>query len=301
MQTQPTQPATRTQEQITTQDGWRLSVELLVPESPIGVVVLGHAMMVNRRTMDKPKGKGLASVLAASGLAVVMPDLRGHGQSGPLAAEGGRWSYDDLVYYDTPALASFARRRFPARPLCLAGHSLFGHVSAAFSGRSPEPPEALVLLAANIWLPGLEPSYLRWLAKRATLEALLPISRRVGYTPAKRTGFGSEDEPLDYFEQFLVWARGGRWCSRSGEDFLQGLSRYRGKTLSMVGAGDSLNCRPVCAKNFAQHLGGSVDFRVVGRASGLSFDPGHMALLTDARSAPAWSEVARWIIRAFSS
>lgn len=298
MQPRETAPAARSVEAITTGDGWRLAVEVLAPPSPRGVVLLGHAMMVNRRTMDRPRGAGLASRLAAHGLAVVLPDLRGHGESGPSAREGGRWSYDELVSEDTPALVAFARRRFAGLPLCLAGHSLFGHVAAAYAARSDTPPEALVLLASNVWMRRLEPSLPRWFLKRLVLEGMLLVSRAFGYAAARTLGYGSDDEAMDYVEQFVGWGRKNRWQSRYGDDYLARLPRYTGRTLAIVGAADWLNCRPLCAEAFAKRLGGTVELRVVGRQSGLPFDPGHMALTTDARSAPLWDDLARWIVRA---
>jgi predicted alpha/beta hydrolase len=285
----------RTTETITTDDFWQLTIDVLTPNNPIGVVVAGHAMMVNRKTLDRPRGSGLASKLAEAGFAVIVPDLRGRGDSGPSASKGGRWTYDDLVEHDAPALLQFARKKFPGLKVSLLGHSLFGHVSSAFAGISAQPPEALVLLAVNVWLPRFEPSYARWLTKRATMEALLPLSRRFGYCPSKKVGFGSEDEALDYFEQFLVWARTGTWFSNKGEDYLKRLPKYRGSVLSIVGAADTLNCRPECALHFAQHFGGTLDFRIVGKKSGLSFDPGHMELTTDPRSEPVWSDIAVWL------
>ena len=290
----------RTIEKISTKDRWQLTADLLTPESPRGVVIAGHAMMVNRKTLDRPKGAGLATHLAKEGFAVLVPDLRGHGDSGPRASEGGQWSYDDIIEQDAPALVDFVRQRFPGKGLCLLGHSLFGHASAAYAASAAAPPEALVLLASNVWLPRFESSYARWMLKRATLETLLPISRRLGYCPAKKVGFGSEDEALAYFEQFLVWARGERWVSNAGDDYLLRLPRFQGQTLAVVGAADTLNCRPECARRFAQNLGGALDFRVVGRQSGLSFDPGHMELVTDQRSEPLWREIAEWLCQRFS-
>ena len=50
-------------------DGWSLAVsELPARGRARGVVVAGHAMMANRRTLDRPHGQGLASTLAAAGV-----------------------------------------------------------------------------------------------------------------------------------------------------------------------------------------------------------------------------------------
>jgi predicted alpha/beta hydrolase len=281
---------------VPTQDHWKLTVEVLTPDAPRAVVVAGHAMMASRRSLDRPRGEGLASRLARAGVAVILPDLRGHGDSGPHAASGGTWSYDDLVRYDAPALATYARKRFPGLPLGMLGHSLFGHVSAAHAARSPQPPEFLVLLATNIWMPRLEPNPLLWAAKRATLEAIGALSARLGYFPARKLRIGSDDEAAPYFAQFLDWARADAWRSQDGEDYLATLPRFRGAALAVVGAGDVLNCRPPCARRFVESLGGPSFFWIASRARGLSLDPDHMSLVLDPRCVSLWDEIAAWIL-----
>ncbi len=50
--------------QVPTDDGWQLAMEYRPAEGPqLGICVLVHAMMCDRRTMDRPRGGGLASVL----------------------------------------------------------------------------------------------------------------------------------------------------------------------------------------------------------------------------------------------
>ena len=64
-------------------DGWSLDVSRIAAKRPIGAALLLPAMMVDRRTMDRPPGRGLGSTLAAAGWDVYLGDFRGHGRSGP--------------------------------------------------------------------------------------------------------------------------------------------------------------------------------------------------------------------------
>ena len=81
---------------LPTTDGHQLVADLHLPEgSPKGLALLGHAMMVDRRTMDRPKGHGLASVLVSRGFAVLNVDFRGHGES--VLHTGLSFSFDDIV------------------------------------------------------------------------------------------------------------------------------------------------------------------------------------------------------------
>lgn len=281
----------KTTDQTACDDGWRLALDVIEPAAPRAAVVLGHAMMVDRRTLDY-RGDGLASHLARRGLAVVAADLRGHGESGPLASEGGSWSYDDLVEQDTPALIAYACRRFPGLRLTLVGHSLFGHVSLAYVARHPGAEvQALVLLAGNIWLRRFEPSRWRRLEKRAFLLASLPLVRAFGYFPARRLRIGPVDEARDYWAHLVDYARQNDWRARDGFSYADALARVRRPVLGLVGAGDRFYCHPETAQRFLAQVAGA-RLEIVGRHSGLAFDPDHMDLVTRTGCRPVWDRVA---------
>ena len=61
---------------LETPDGWRLSVLDVEPTTPAqGLVVAGHAMMVDRRTLFRVGRPSLVATLAAAGIRVLVPDL----------------------------------------------------------------------------------------------------------------------------------------------------------------------------------------------------------------------------------
>lgn len=289
--------AERTDHEVVCDDGWRLAAAVVNRPGPRAVAICGHAMMVDRRTMDA-RGAGLVSALAARGVAVVWPDLRGHGASGPLPSEGGSWCYDDLVERDTPALYRFARERFPGLPLFAVGHSLFGHVSLAHAARHPEAaPDGFVLLAANIWLPGLEPSPLRWLGKRALFAAATAVGAPLGRVPARRLRMGSADESWDYFGRFPRWAARGDWTAADGFSYFGNLGRIDRPALAIAAAGDLLFGVPACVRAFVAPLPHH-RFLLAGRAGDivLPFDPDHMGIVTDPRSRPVWEKAADFVL-----
>lgn len=286
-------------------DGWILSVGLVAPPAPRAVAVAGHAMMVDRRTLDA-RGEGLVSALVERGIAVVWPDLRGHGGSGPLAAAGGIWSYDDLVEEDTPALYRFAAERFPGLPIVAVGHSLFGHVALAHAGRHPEARvSGYALLAANVWQPDCEPSPLRWLEKRAMMETCAALLRPRGYLPVRAFRFGSVDEAGRYFLQLVEWVRRGEWDAADGFSYRAALAGIDRPVLSIAGAGDRLLGNPASIRRFVAPL---PDHRLLVAGSGgkgdprdgallpLPFDPDHMGLVTDRRARPVFEAVADFVL-----
>lgn len=67
--------------QTTTDDGWTLHGEGILPDRPpVACAVLGHAMMVDRRTMDRGQA-GLGTTLAERGIATLNFDLREIGRA----------------------------------------------------------------------------------------------------------------------------------------------------------------------------------------------------------------------------
>ena len=276
-------------------DGWVLTGEVVVGAPPVAVAVVGHAMMVDRRTLDRPRGRGLVSQLAARGVACVVADLRGHGKSGPRAAEGGDWSYDDLVEQDVPALIALARARFPTLTLACVGHSLFGHVALAHLARHPDAAvDGLVLLAVNVANPGWRARTVEAVRRRAGIELMGLVTRACGHLPARRLRYGTDDEAKSYVRDFLRNGRARRWLARDGFDYWDALGRIDRPVYALVGAGDRFMSPPADARAVAARIPGA-RFDVVGRTSGLRFDPDHMGLVLDERARPAWDRAADFI------
>ena len=294
-------PLNRTSQRVRANDGWELDLLRVPAEGTAkGAALLAHAMMVDRRSMDRPSGGGFASHLARAGWDVYLLDVRGHGASGPRAEEGGRWTYDDIVQRDLPAAVAAVRERQEKGPVVVVGHSLCGHASPAADGCGfyPRPPDAHVLLSANMWLPRLEPSWWRRRKKAFTTWLASFLALSFGRFPSRLIRMGPADEPRVYMEDIRRFWREDRWGSQDGQhDYLEGMQRVAGPVLSLVGAGDKLLAHPAGAANWACYLGPEkVDFRVLHRGSyGLEFDPDHMSLVTDLRARPAWDEVLRWM------
>lgn len=280
-------------------DGFRLQGELFCPvESPCTAVLLSHAMMVDRRTLDKPKGEGLLSALLAQNVAVLCVDLRGHGDSGPRAHEGGQWSYDDLVT-DTGVLAQYLRRRFPERPLIGIGHSLFGHVLLAYQGLASkhkvEPRfDGLVALGSSIWMPKLDPYWWRVWLKYGVMGIARLLTMAVGRAPARFVGFGNHDESYVFFHQLGSWLYLNDWVSLTGESYWDSMTHIKVPILSVAGSGDLISSSEN-QSTFISHAEGELKHRLVGVKYGDDFDPGHMDLVLDGRMGPVWDEISEWV------
>ncbi len=275
-------------------DGWRLAATRFDPEGPaLGVVLAGHAMMANARSLDRPAGAGLASELAAAGFRVYALDVRGHGASD----RGGSWTYDDIVRLELPAAIRFVSGRHPGEPLAFLGHSLCGHAGLAALARTPDlPVQAFVSLGSNVWIRRHEADPWTWRRKALTMAGTILACAAFGRLPVRLFRQGSEDEPRAYFAQMARWTRTDRWTGLDGFDYLAGLARVKSPVLAIAGSGDDLLCRPASSAAFHAHLTGTtVVHRVVEEGR-----PGHMDLVV--RRIPSLrDEVVRWLAQKFAT
>ncbi len=280
----------------TAADGWELRLEHRRPHHrvPRAAALLLHAMMVDRRTFDR-LGGGLAGALLAAGVEVFVADFRGHGASGPLPEDGGAWTYDDLVRFDMPALLRAARERATASKLLVVGHSLGGHVAVAAAAEGCAAPDAIAMLASNVWLPRHDPSWPRRALKSGLLAAFR-ASTAGGTFPARALRVGSADEARDYVLDLAgFWSRDA-WTSRDGVDWLAAARGVDVPVWSVLSRGDGLYAHPGPAAAFAAEIGPSgAAVSVLGRRDGMQRDPTHMGLVTDTASSPVWKRVAAWV------
>ncbi|MDC0674698.1 alpha/beta fold hydrolase [Nannocystis radixulma] len=286
---------------IRASDGWRLSVLDLQPAAPAwGVVVAGHAMMVDRRTFYREGRPCLARTLCDAGLRVLLPDLRGHGSSGPGPANGGDWSYDQLVE-DTAVYFELARRLAPDLPVATLGHSLFGHSTLAWmtTGVGRElAPAAHVALCSDFWLRATEDRRLAWPLKAGVTRLMVGLTAALGHLPARRLGVGSADEAYTYFDDFRRCVAADAWRARDGRDYRAGLAAVDTPVLLVVSDGDRL-APPRTALRFWSPLPRLTTIRLGAREfADLPPDrpaPGHMAAVTDPASEPVWRAIATWL------
>jgi predicted alpha/beta hydrolase len=285
---------------IRTSDGWSLRADVREPPStPVGVIVLAHAMMARRSEFDRPRDAGLAELFAARGWLAVTFDFRGHGDSGPAPDQGGRYRYDDLVTQDLPAVCAFAREQAGRRKaVVVLGHSLGGHVSLVAQGTGAIRADAMIGVGASPWVPAFEPSRVRWLAKRTLMEGFRALSRRVGHFPARTLRIGSDDISRGCVADFTRFARTGVWASRDGKvDYMAALGRVEVPVLQVVSEGDRLECPPACGERFAARCPGLADVVRVTRADDGGPPPDHMGLVTSGRVGTVWERVEGWARR----
>ena len=283
---------------VQTPEGWDLAIE--VEEAmgePIAIAVLGHAMMADRRSMDRPAGNGFATTLRKFGIRVIRFDARGHGGSTtPPAGRPWSWTYDELVRQDLPTVVAHARR-MDSLPVGVIGHSLLATWPWPVQGPGlRRASDWHVLMATNTWLPSLEPSACAALAKGLPVHVMRASRRsQVGCRP-EPCELVQRMKPSPIFKTSLVLVERPvgfpRWCG-----YLQTARRVRGPILSVLGGGR----RVVGASGGGRPMGlsfgadGAQVWRAGAGTHGLSHDPDHMGLVTDHRCQPLWEAVGQWV------
>lgn len=283
-------PAGAESVEIRAKDGLTLRATVREAETKraLGTCVLAHAMFARRTEFEKG---GFGAFLARLGWRSVAFDFRGHGDS----ERPESWGYDDLVFLDLPAVVDAVRAR-SSGPVVIVGHSLGGHVAMASQGVGALGADAIVGLAANVWLRELEPSAAIWAVKRSMIRAIDAIAARTDPFPARALRQGSDDESARYMRDLARFALTGAWRSADGRyDYLASLARVAIPVASIASDGDRLNARPECVRRLLALCGGPTRFVHARAADAGGRAPGHMALVTTGACERAWAEAMRWI------
>ncbi len=285
---------------IRTTDGWSLRSEVHEPsQEPVGVAVFAHALMARRTEFSRPRGAGLVRLWVDRGWRVVTFDFRGHGDSDSGPRPSPAVGYDDFVLRDLPAVYDFARfHNARGRPAVLVGHSLGGHAALASQGAGRVAFDGIVAVGASVWLRELEPSMVRWLAKRASLAAAAAVARRLGWFPARALRLGSDDVSRACIDDLERFARTGRWQSSAGDvDYLASLDRVRVPLLQIVSDGDRIECPPDCGARFVAHCGGRPETMRIALGDDGGPPPDHMGIVTSGRARGVWERAEAWTRR----
>jgi len=284
---------------LTTASGATLAVEVRDPPRARCTAILLHSSMASRRIWRSGGDGGFAAVLAERGVRTLALDFRGHGESGVPAARGGRWSFDDLARDDLPALCRAARERWPRDKLTLVGHSLGGQVALVAVATGQADADAIAVMATNVWLPGEEPNPFLRARKAAVVHAMSAVTKVAGYFPARRLNVGSDDEAALYMNGWASnWHR-DRWLNDDRSvDYFAAMSELRVPILAMASLGDRFLCTPQAAFRFIRRAERtSVRFELIRRADdGTDPPPDHMQIVTTARAASSWRDVATFCL-----
>jgi alpha-beta hydrolase superfamily lysophospholipase len=226
-------------------------VELAAAGEPRGGVTIVHGA-------GDHGGRYLAAAreLAEAGLAVALPDLRGHGRS---EGERGHCSGVSEVLRDLKAVQDHLAYRLPIAPKVLVGQGLGAIWSLAFALEHPGELAGVVLLAP-LWEPRFElpkPSgLLRALRKPAPTTA-----GRLGLDPSalSRSPEAIAAWKSDALVHDVITLRAAEQAAQGASDVSSRIGELRCPVLILHGSADTVS--PPRASS--ARAGGSVEVRIL--------------------------------------
>jgi len=208
-------------------DGHALPVRWFPADAAPAAILLMPALGVPARFYDP-----LAASLQAAGVAVLVMEQRGHGDSRPQASRQADFGYREALTHDIPAMIAFLRRQDATRPVHLMGHSLGGHYAVMTAGRLPGDIAGVIISACgSAWIGGFSGRTRRQLLLLTWL--IPPLTALLGYYPGDKVGFGGR-EARRLMRDWLHLARRDRYVATGlDEDLEAGIPRYEGPVLAL--------------------------------------------------------------------
>jgi predicted alpha/beta hydrolase len=208
-------------------DGARIGVQVHAePDGPPGapVVLIWPAMGVRARYY-----RPFAAALRAAGLAVIVADLRGTGESTPRPARTCRYGYAELAA-DVGAVLDALKPRLDGRTLVLLGHSLGGQITLLHQAlHDADRVDGLVLVAVGIPWWRRYPGRRGWGVLPYT-QAIGAATRLLGVWPG--WGFGGR-QARGVIRDWAYTARTGRFPLLDGVDAEAAVARIRTPVLAV--------------------------------------------------------------------
>ncbi|WP_341720137.1 alpha/beta fold hydrolase [Micromonospora sp. FIMYZ51] len=227
-------------------DGARLGIQVY-PE-PVGrpnapVVLVLPAMGVRARYY-----RPFAAALRDAGLAVVVADLRGTGESTPRPSRACRYGYAELAA-DVGAVRTALKERLDGRRTLLLGHSLGGHAAVLHLALHDEPEvDGLALVAVGLpyWRDFTGP---RRYGLLPYTQGIAATTRLFGVWPG--WGFGGR-QARGVIRDWAHTARTGCFPPLDGADTEAAVGRIGMPVLAVSVEGDQYTPHPtldrLCAK-----------------------------------------------------
>lgn len=248
-------------------------------------MLLAHGSIENGRIFYSASGKGLAPLLAREGFSPYVLDFRGRGESTPHVSRRSRWGQWELINEDLPA-ALEAAERDAGRPVRLAvAHSWGGVLLSSLLARREALREQLrgvAYFGSKRCIHVENPD--KFLQIDLAWDGFfVPLAKLFGYLPARKLGFGADDESLRSHAETRAWVTPSAWVDpRDGFDHgaaLRGGPPHP-RTLHVTGVRDTFLGHPEDVKRFAEETRAPYELRVLSRANGQVKDYGHIDLLT---------------------
>lgn len=247
-------------------------------------VLLIHGAMGNSKIYYHPSGKGLAVFLANLGYDVYITDLRGKGNSKPLAVnklKAGQW---EVINEDLPLLVDFIFTKRNQK-IHLMAHSWGGVIAASWYARLGHKKDQIRSFTffgskRKIYVQ----NFRRWFMVDLMWTFVGTISSTwFGYLPALKLKMGSDNEPRNFYLECNVWVYSNKWVDpRDKFDYKKAFEKINfPPLLSFTGVHDYVLGNKKCVKNMIHEIRPKHYVnRVLAKANGNLQDYDHVNILT---------------------
>lgn len=249
------------------------------------VVFFMHGAVENGRIFYTHSNKGLAPFLANAGFNCFVADLRGRGQSEPKISKHSYTGQRDSIVEEIPAMLDFIKATTNQKLTYFCAHSWGGVLLNSVLARFPhycDEVKASVYFASKRTIYNRHPS--KFLQANLVWYGLSPILISLfGYLPAKRFGFGSDDETRLSHKEGVQWVRRNPWvCPFDGFDYGNTLNNLNlPPTLHIAAVNDKALAQRIDIEAFMRESGnGKQEIKMYGKKYHHKIDYDHINILT---------------------
>ncbi|MGB1248876.1 MAG: alpha/beta fold hydrolase [Chitinophagales bacterium] len=246
-------------------------------------VFLLHGSIENGMIFYSKNLKGYAPFLAEQGYDVFIADFQGRGKSTPAINRHSTYGQVDIIKTDIPAFLEKIKEIKGDIPIHWGAHSWGGVLALAYIARFQPKVKSLVLFGAKRRLTIRNWEYFTQLIINWHLLGNF-FMWVYGFLPAKRFGFGAENEPRVHFYQINKWlGKKSKWIDNVDDyDYGDALQKCNlPPCLFLAGKKDTLLGHPQDVKLLMSETHNDKnEYWLLAKEKGFAQDYGHIDMLT---------------------
>jgi len=248
------------------------------------VCFLIHGSIENGKIFYSKSDKGLAPYLAHQGYDVFVADLRGRGKSTPKIAKSHNYDQTDTIIKEIPAFIDKVKSISGDRPMHALAHSWGGVLLLSYLARYDNPEiNSMVFFGTKRKIDVFNRDKL-WRVNILWDKIGSLLVNYYGFLPAIQYGFGSDNEPKEFYRQVKKWALNKPWVDPMDQfNYAKVLkSKTLPPTLYLTGASDTHLGHPNDVQRLMREIGNksSDQFKLLSKKTGAVQDYDHINILT---------------------